>query len=225
MVGYRTGCWVVGLVAVGLASAAENGESEKKAEEKATMAKSFYDFTVTDIDGKEVKLSKYTGDVCLVVNVASRCGLTPQYTDLEALYEKYKDKGFRILAFPANNFAGQEPGSNTEIKKFCTTKYNVTFDMFSKISVKGDDEAPLYAFLTGHPNEKIAGPVLWNFQKYLIARDGTVLAKFDPKTTPTDPKLVKATEAALAAPVNDQESSADRTGSAERPTKSKGDDE
>jgi glutathione peroxidase len=208
-------------VAVGLAAAAERGETQEQSKEKPVVAKSFCDFTMKDIDGKEVKLSRYKGDVCLVVNVASRCGLTPQYADLEALYENYKDKGFRILAFPANNFREQEPGSNAEIKKFCTTKYNVTFDLFSKISVQGDDQAPLYAFLTDHPNKKIAGPVLWNFQKYLIARDGTVLAKFEPKTTPTDPKLVEAVESALAAPTEDQDTSASQTEGTERPAKSK----
>jgi glutathione peroxidase len=227
MVGYRTGCWVAGLVAVGLASAgpvlaAENGETKKQTEKEPAAAKSFYDFTVKDIDGKEVELSQYKGDVCLVVNVASRCGLTPQYADLEAMYEKYKDKGFRILAFPANNFHQQEPGSNAEIKKFCSTKYKVTFDLFSKISVKGDDQAPLYAFLTGYPNKEIAGPVLWNFQKYLIARDGTVLAKFDPKIPPTDPKLVKATEDALSAPAENPDASAHWTRRTKHSKKSKG---
>ncbi len=159
---------------------------------------SFHSMTVKDIDGNDVSLSKYEGNVCLVVNVASKCGLTPQYEGLEALFRKYKDQGFRILAFPANNFGQQEPGPNDEIKKFCQGKYNVTFDLFAKISVKGDDQAPLYQFLTKHPDSAIAGDIQWNFQKYLVGRDGRVMAKFEPRTKPSDEKLTAAIEKALS---------------------------
>jgi glutathione peroxidase len=151
-----------------------------------------------NIDGKDFPLSAYKGKVLLVVNVASRCGNTPQYADLEALYSRFKDRGFTILGFPANNFGGQEPGSNSEIKEFCSTTYGVTFDMFSKISVKGDDQHPLYAYLTsGESNPKTKGEVTWNFQKYLISRSGEVIDVFAPKVKPLSKTLVEAIEAAL----------------------------
>lgn len=158
-------------------------------------------FKVKDIDGKEVDLAKkYEGKVCLIVNVASKCGNTPQYEQLEAMYTKYKEKGLAILAFPANNFGGQEPGTNEEIKEFCATKYSVDFDLYSKISVKGDDQAPLYKFLTSEETDKeFAGDVEWNFTKFLVGKDGKIVARFDPKTKPDDPKVVKAIEDALAA--------------------------
>jgi len=169
------------------------------AQESKNTNSSIYEFTVKDIDGKDVTLAKYKGDVLLIVNVASQCGLTEKsYAGLEAVYKKYKDKGFKVLAFPANNFGGQEPGTNAEIKTFCQ-QHSVTFDLFDKISVKGKDEAPLYAFLTKHPDKAIAGDVQWNFQKYLIGRDGTVLAKFSPKTYPEDKQITDAIEKALEA--------------------------
>lgn len=159
---------------------------------------SVYEFKVKDIDGKEVNLSKYKGDVLLIVNVASECGLTDKsYAGMEAIYKKYKDKGFKILAFPANNFGGQEPGTNAEIKEFCANK-KASFDLFEKISVKGSDQAPLYAYLTRHPDKAVAGEVEWNFQKYLVGRDGTVLAKFSPKKFPEDKEITDAIEKALA---------------------------
>lgn len=161
---------------------------------------SLYDFTVKDIDGKDVALSKYKGDVLLIVNTASQCGLTPQYSGLESMFKKYKDQGFRVLAFPSNNFNGQEPGTNEEIKQFCASKYQVSFDLFAKISVAGDDQAPLYKFLTNHQNKDVAGKVEWNFQKYLVGRDGTVIAKFNPRTKPDDSALGQQVEQALAAP-------------------------
>ncbi|MBI1826466.1 MAG: glutathione peroxidase [Planctomycetes bacterium] len=165
---------------------------------KNDAAGSIYDFKVKSIDGKEVALSQYKGDVFLIVNVASQCGLTEKsYPALEAVYEKFKDKGFKILAFPANNFGKQEPGTDPEIKEFCAKK-NVKFELFSKISVKGDDQAPLYKFLTKNPNSAIAGDVEWNFQKYLIGRDGKVIAKFGPKTMPDDKSVTEAIEKALA---------------------------
>jgi glutathione peroxidase len=158
------------------------------------------DFKVKDIDGKDQDLASYKGKVVMMVNVASRCGNTPQYEGLEALYGKYKDKGLVIIGFPANNFGGQEPGSEAEIKQFCTSKYNVTFPMMSKVSVKGDDKAPVYDWLTGEKtNPEFAGDVTWNFGKFLVDRNGNVIGRFDPGTKPSDPKVVGAIEKALAA--------------------------
>lgn len=158
-------------------------------------------FTVKDIDGKEVDLAKkYDGKVCLIVNVASKCGLTPQYEQLTELHKKYKEKGLAILAFPANNFNEQEPGTDAEIKEFCATKYSVDFDLFSKISVKGDDQAPLYKYLTSaETNKDFAGDIGWNFTKFVIGKDGKVVARFDSKVKPDAPEVVKAIEDALAA--------------------------
>jgi glutathione peroxidase len=151
-----------------------------------------YSFTMKTIDGNEKKLSDYKGKVLMIVNVASKCGHTPQYKGLEALYEKYKDQGFMILGFPANNFFSQEPGTNEEIKKFCSLNYGVTFDMFSKISVKGDDQHPLYHYLT--EESPVPGAVKWNFQKYLVDRNGNVVEKFSPGTEPTDKEVIAGIE-------------------------------
>ncbi len=165
----------------------------------AKKASSIHDFSVKNIEGKKVKLDAYKGEVLLLVNVASQCGLTePNYPRLEKLFRKYKDQGFRILAFPANNFGKQEPGSNASIKKFCTKKYDVTFDLFAKVSVMGDDQCELYSYLTTHPDKAVAGDVQWNFQKYLVNRAGEVVAMFDPRTLPDDPKLVELLEKTLA---------------------------
>ena len=152
-----------------------------------------HEFTLNSIDGKSAPLAAYQGKVVLIVNVASRCGFTPQYAGLEALYEKYKDRGFAILGFPANNFGGQEPGTNEEIKTFCSTKYSVTFPMYSKISVKGDDQAPLYQFLTAATGSEIQ----WNFTKFLVDKNGKVVARFEPKVTPESPEVAEAIEKAL----------------------------
>lgn len=156
---------------------------------------SVLDFTMKNIDGKQVALSQYKGKVLLLVNVASECGYTPQYKDLEALYRKYKDSGFMILGFPANNFGSQEPGTDSQIKTFCTTTYGVTFDMFSKISVKGDDQHPLYKLITTDP--KFGGDVRWNFQKYLVDRNGIIIGKYLSKVEPLSGELTSAIEAAL----------------------------
>ena len=153
----------------------------------------------TTIDGQASSLGDLAGNVVLVVNVASKCGLTPQYEALESLYEAKRDEGFTILGFPANEFRGQEPGTNEDIKKFCTEKYNVDFPMFSKIVVKGDGQAPLYHYLTSKDtNPKAAGDITWNFEKFLIGKDGQVAARFAPKTKPDAPEVVKAIEAELA---------------------------
>lgn len=162
--------------------------------------KSIYDFTMKDIDGKDVSLADFKGKVLLVVNVASKCGFTGQYAGLEKLYQTYAGKGLVVLGFPANNFMGQEPGTEAEIKNFCTLTYGVTFPMFAKISVKGKDIHPLYAFLTSkEKNPEHGGAISWNFNKFLIGRDGRILEHFDSRTAPDNPELIAAIEQALLA--------------------------
>ncbi len=162
-------------------------------------SKTVYDFTVKNIDGKSVSLSQYKGKVLMIVNVASLCGNTPQYKDIQALYSKYQSKGLVVLGFPANNFMGQEPGGDKEIKDFCTREYAVTFPMFSKISVKGKDIAPLYSYLTQKSeNGVIDAPVKWNFQKFIISRSGQVITSISPSTSVNDDATMKAIEKALA---------------------------
>jgi len=155
------------------------------------------DYTMKRLDGSEENLGKYQGNVVLMVNVASKCGLTPQYKGLQALYQQYQGQGLEILGFPANNFMGQEPGTSEEIAEFCELNYGVSFPLFEKISVKGDDMHPLYQQITSMP-EPIGGDVLWNFQKYLVNRDGEVVAKFGPRTEPQDPELIAQIEALLS---------------------------
>jgi glutathione peroxidase len=164
----------------------------------AAAAKPLYDIPLKDIDGKATSLKAYQGKVLLVVNVASKCGLTPQYEGLEALYRKYKDRGLVVLGFPCNDFAGQEPGTNSEIKQFCAANYDVSFPMFDKLHVKGPDQHPLYAALTGDAGA-FPGDVQWNFGKFLIGRDGKPLARFEPRTKPDAREFVDAIEKALAA--------------------------
>lgn len=154
------------------------------------------DISFKTMDGADASLKDYAGKVVLVVNVASKCGLTKQYAALEELYKKYVSQGFVVLGFPCNDFKEQEPGTNEEIKAFCTANYAVTFPLFDKLHVKGPEQAPLYAALTG-PEAKFPGDVKWNFGKFLIGRDGEVLARFEPKITPDDPALVAAVETAL----------------------------
>jgi len=161
--------------------------------------KNVYEFTLNSIDGQAAPLAAYKGKVVMLVNVASRCGFTPQYSALETVYEKYKDRGFVIVGIPANNFAGQEPGSNQEIKTFCTTKYHVSFPMMSKVSVKGNDKDPLYQFLTDKSaNPQTGGDIKWNFTKFLIGPDGRVITRFEPDVTPDAPQVTAAIEKALA---------------------------
>ena len=154
------------------------------------------DIPFKTMDGKDASLKDYSGKVVLVVNVASKCGLTKQYDALEALYKKFSPQGFVVLGFPCNDFNGQEPGTNEEIQAFCTSKFAVTFPLFDKLHVKGAEQAPLYTALTG-PGAKFPGDVKWNFGKFLIGKDGEVLARFEPKTTPDDPAVVAAVEAAV----------------------------
>ena len=157
-----------------------------------------YSIALKDIDGKETSLKAYGGKVLLIVNVASKCGYTPQYEGLEALSKKYQEQGLLVLGFPCNDFGSQEPGSEQEIKEFCTAKFNVTFPLFSKLHVKGSEQHPLYAALTGN-NSPFPGPVKWNFGKFLIGRDGEIVARFDSAVEPAAPQLTKAIEAALTA--------------------------
>ena len=160
-------------------------------------ASSIYDFTLPAIDGANAPLHQYKGKVLLLVNVASKCGYTPQYAGLEALYEKYKDRGLVVIGFPANNFGAQEPGTNEEIKSFCTRTYHVTFPMYAKVSVKGDDKTPLYQYLTQEANPSTNGEIGWNFTKFLVDRNGKVIARFDSKIKPDDPGLTGSVEKAL----------------------------
>jgi len=178
----------------GQVAAVATQTQDAKAQE-STSEKSFYDFKMKDIDGKEVPLSKFKGKVLLVVNVASFCGNTPQYEVLEKLYKENKDKGFEVLGFPANEFGAQEPGSNTEIKQFCTSKYDVTFPMFSKIVVKGDGINPLYTWLLANADRH--NDIEWNFAKFLIGKDGKILKRYSPKTQPDSADVTGAIAEAL----------------------------
>jgi glutathione peroxidase len=164
----------------------------------AARAASLYEIPLKDIDGKNTSLKVYQGKVLLLVNVASQCGLTPQYKALEAIYEKYKDQGFTVLAFPCNQFNGQEPGTNAEIKQFCASKYNVTFPLFDKLEVNGPQRHALYVALAGK-DSPFPGDIEWNFGKFLVGRDGKILKRFAPRTVPDAPEVVQAIEAALAA--------------------------
>jgi glutathione peroxidase len=160
-------------------------------------ASGIYSFTLNSIDGQPAPLAGYKGKVVLLVNVASKCGFTPQYSALEATYEKYKSQGFVILGFPANNFGAQEPGTNEEIKTFCSRKYNVTFPMYAKISVKGEDQAPLYSYLTKDTGPGMVGDIRWNFTKFLVDRNGNVVQRFESAVMPDSPEVVAAIEKQL----------------------------
>jgi glutathione peroxidase len=177
---------------------AKNDQPVEKQNQEQTVPPAL-NHTMKSLEGKDVNLAQYKGKVVMMVNTASKCGLTPQYKQLEAIYEKYKDRGFVILGFPANNFGAQEPGSDEEIGAFCEKNYGVKFPMFSKISVKGDDKAPLYQYLTG---DKLPvdpkGDISWNFEKFLLNRNGEVVARFSPKVTPDAAEVTQKIEAELA---------------------------
>ena len=164
----------------------------------AGAAGSIYDIPLKNIDGKDTSLKPYQGKVMLIVNVASKCGFTPQYTALEALYQKYKDQGLVVLGFPCNQFGGQEPGTDAEIKQFCSSKYAVTFPMFDRIEVNGANRHSLYVMLAGKESP-VAGDIGWNFTKFLIGRDGKILKRFESRVKPDSPEVIQAIEAALAA--------------------------
>ncbi|MDZ7754913.1 MAG: glutathione peroxidase [Rhodohalobacter sp.] len=158
---------------------------------------SIYDFELNSLSGEEISLSEFEGNVLLIVNTASECGYTPQYKELQELYETYNDKGFYVLGFPANNFGGQEPGSDEEIAQFCELNYGVTFPMFSKISVKGDDQHPLYNYLTQVDNPDFTGEIGWNFEKFLVDRNGNIVRRFKSNVTPMGDKLTQSLEELL----------------------------
>ncbi len=164
-------------------------------------AGSVHDIKLNTLEGKPTSLGEYRGKVVLLVNVASKCGLTPQYEALEAIHKKYKDKGFTVVAVPCNDFGGQEPGSAQEIREFCSSKYDVTFPLMEKVHVKGAEQHPLYARLTGKGAE-FPGDIKWNFGKFLIGRDGQVLKRFEPQTKPNSEEVAKAIEAALEKPAS-----------------------
>jgi glutathione peroxidase len=161
-------------------------------------AGSIHEIAVKDIDGKDTTLGAYKGKVLLIVNVASKCGYTPQYQGLETIYEKYKDKGLVVLGFPCNQFGQQEPGTNEEIKQFCSSKYNVKFPMFDKIDVNGEKRHPLYVTLAGEQSP-FPGDIKWNFSKFLIGRDGKIIKRFDSKAAPESPEVIAAIDSALTA--------------------------
>jgi glutathione peroxidase len=162
------------------------------------MQKSIYDFSARTIDGTPKKLADYRGKVLLVVNVASQCGLTPQYTGLEALHEEYGARGLAVLGFPANEFGAQEPGTETQIKEFCETRYGVKFDMFAKVKVKGPGVDPIFEYLTSkESNPAFGGDIKWNFNKFLVGKDGALLARFEPQVEPTSAEVKAAVEKAL----------------------------
>ncbi len=172
---------------------------QSKDNQKGATMKSVYDFTMKDIDGKDVKLEQFKGKAILIVNVASKCGFTSQYEGLQKIYSQYQDKGLVILGFPANNFLGQEPGTNEEIKQFCSLNYNVNFPMFSKISVKGKDIAPLYKFLTEkETNPEFSGNISWNFNKFLVDQDGKIVARFGSRAKPESEEVIQEIEKVLA---------------------------
>jgi len=159
------------------------------------MSRTIHEFTVRAIDGGDVDLSAYRGKALLIVNTASKCGFTPQYRSLEALYRKYRDRGFEVLAFPANNFMNQEPGTNEEIRQFCSTKFHTTFPLFEKISVKGRDIHPLYAYLTSESG--FPGAIRWNFSKFLVGPDGAVVARYGSMTDPMSEEITTTIESIL----------------------------
>jgi len=194
-----TACALTLAVAMALAAAAHRATAAgpgRKADGGRPMTHDLYDFRVRTIEGAEKSLADYRGRVLLIVNTASRCGFTPQYASLERIYREYRDRGFEVLAFPANNFMNQEPGTDEEIKSFCTVRYDTSFPLFAKISVKGRDIAPLYAHLTRE--SPFPGAIGWNFTKFLVARDGSVVARFDSRTDPADRKVKEAIESELA---------------------------
>jgi glutathione peroxidase len=190
-------CFALLLPSVLCVTLASLALADNKKEDKKVPAA--LNFTMPSLTGKPVELAKYQGKVVLIVNVASQCGLTPQYEGLEDLHQKYSKEGLAILGFPANEFGKQEPGTNEEIASFCKKNYGVDFDMFSKVVVKGDGQCDLYKFLTSkETNGKFAGDISWNFEKFLIGRNGEVVARFAPRVAPEDPQVVKAIEAELA---------------------------
>lgn len=173
-----------------------SNQNQIKSEGNKSLNKNIYDLSVVTMDGENKSLSDYKGKVLLIVNVASKCGYTPQYEGLEAIYEKYRDKGFEILAFPCNDFGEQEPGTNDEIRTFCESKYNVTFSLFDKVKVLGNDKSPLYERLIN--NSEPSGDIGWNFEKFVISKDGDITARYKSKVKPDSDELTSVIESELA---------------------------
>lgn len=198
-------CGVVGVLCFGLLGCGGGGAAVRDPAGAETAGvegfdpnSTIYSYTVKNIDGRSVSLSKYRGRVLLVVNVASECRFTGQYANLQRLYMKYRDQGFVVLGFPSNDFGNQEPGSDAEIKAFTAGQFRILFPLFSKISVAGEEMHPLYQCLTNHQtNERFDGPITWNFTKFLIDKDGTTIARFGSEIDPLDPRVTAAVEAAL----------------------------
>lgn len=195
---------VLAIMLVGVtsltATASDPNDPNAASSATAETARSVLDFTVTTIDGQSKPLADYRGKTLLIVNVASKCGLTPQYAQLQALHDKYADRGLAILGFPANDFGRQEPGTNKQIKQFCTSRFGVAFDMFAKVVVTGEQQSELYRYLTSpKTNPKHAGPIKWNFTKFLVDGKGRVIERFEPRTKPDAPEVIQAIEQALAA--------------------------
>ncbi len=194
--GYSSDSSIAEAKSADLVSGAPAGQGKPARDGMPTNSTKLYDFTLDDIDGKPVSLGQFQGKVLLLVNTASFCGNTPQYGGLQTLYDRYREQGLEILAFPANNFGRQEPGTSEEIKTFCYTKYSLTFPLFHKISVKGSDKHPLYHYLT--EQSPFPGEVEWNFQKYLVDRSGQVVARYAPRTKPLSDEIVRDIERTLA---------------------------
>jgi glutathione peroxidase len=187
------------IVSGGCTSDVGENHGTRKAPKQQEQTPPALDFKVQSLDGQQVDLGAYQGKVLMIVNVASKCGLTPQYEQLQALYKEYSDRGLAILGFPCNQFGGQEPGTANQIKEFCQTKYGVTFDMFSKIEVNGDGACGLYKYLTSLDVKPVgAGRISWNFEKFIVGRNGKVVARFAPKTRPDDPDVRQVIERELA---------------------------
>jgi glutathione peroxidase len=184
--------WTRGILAGVVAMAIAAGAYAEEEKEKTAL-----DFTLKTIDGEQKNLADYKGKVVVVVNVASKCGLTPQYEGLQALYTKYEKDGLVVIGVPCNQFRGQEPGTEAEIKAFCTKNYGVTFPMFSKVDVNGENADPLYKYLTSQKVSDLTGPITWNFEKFVIGKDGKVVARFSPRTAPNDEKFVSVIETEL----------------------------
>jgi len=201
----RLGVYVLLIAVTVMATSCREDQQQVQAKnttdqsETVAQDKPLYGFELNDIEGNPVKLGNFSGDVLLLVNVASKCGYTKQYAGLQALYEKYKDQGLVVMGFPANDFGAQEPGTNEEIQTFCTTNFGVTFPMFAKITVKGDGIAPLYEFLTSSAtNPDFAGDIQWNFTKFLVDRKGNVVGRYASKVEPLSDELTADIEKALA---------------------------
>ncbi len=188
---------IIGFITIIFIVISSNVYAGGKPGKNVESTNNIYGIVVKDINGKDVNLSSYKGKVLLIVNVASKCGFTKQYGGLETIYKKYKDQGFEILAFPCNDFGGQEPGTNEEIKDFCSTNYDVTFQLFDKVKVLGEDKAPLYHRLTNNTaTEK--GDIKWNFEKFLIDKEGNIVARFRSKVTPESEEIVSLIEKELS---------------------------